>query len=459
MEQLKAKGLFVPKKKADKPPQNDSKQRKKDTTEKKRKSEGDEGAERPQKKAKKAAGGSGDKALVFPVLVRGLGEVSVADLQDVFSECGEIKSVKIAGGGKAILVFAAREAAGLACKLHGTEMDGGVIKVSKLSPEDASTAAAADGGGAASAQEEDDGLSLSVCINSVPEEATVDELKTACEAFGQVVKVKKDKKRANVAFCEFASKVSARLAAKRSVRVGRVLCKAVHLRSETVATSESKAAAAGTEPGAVKKQRGENRTVLVKGLAAGVTEAQVRSLFGDAPPEHVRFGGKAGDPFVFADFATKTAFRKALRVKSPTFQGRKLVIHEAKRVAEAEASTAAAPARARPASCRTILVKNLAYSSEPEVKLKAKIARVFKVCGAVKEVRLFMDRGTEAFKGMCFVEFAEAEALSAALQMNGACIASARARTHTHPHTRTRTRTRTHNAVCVCVRARTWMHT
>jgi RNA recognition motif-containing protein len=30
-----------------------------------------------------------------------------------------------------------------------------------------------------------------------------------------------------------------------------------------------------------------------------------------------------------------------------------------------------------------------------------------------------MDRGTETFKGMCFVEFGEPEALNAALQMNG----------------------------------------
>ena len=51
-----------------------------------------------------------------------------------------------------------------------------------------------------------------------------------------VTKVKRDKKRPNVAYCEFVSKVSARLAAKRSVRIGRGLCKTVHLSSSTVAT-------------------------------------------------------------------------------------------------------------------------------------------------------------------------------------------------------------------------------
>jgi hypothetical protein len=51
-----------------------------------------------------------DKGLVFPVLVRGLGEVSVADLKDVFSECGETAHVKISGGGKAIVSFASRDA-------------------------------------------------------------------------------------------------------------------------------------------------------------------------------------------------------------------------------------------------------------------------------------------------------------------------------------------------------------
>ena len=209
-KELKASGMFQPKKGGESKEPKEKK--KKEKKEKKRKSESGGAAQPPSKKAKPTR----DTDLVFPVLVRGLGEVSVADLQDVFSECGETKSIKISGHGKAIITFAGRDAAAMALKLHGTEMDGGVIKVSKLSPEEAK----ADPAAPAAPAEPDDGFSLSVCINQVPDEATVEEIQTACENFGEVVKVKKDKKRSHVAFCEFASKVSARLATKRSVRIG-----------------------------------------------------------------------------------------------------------------------------------------------------------------------------------------------------------------------------------------------
>jgi len=189
-KQLKASGQWKkPEKKAAPAPgateAKPKKTKEKKPKEKKRKS--DASAPPPAKKQKVAD----DKGLVFPVLVRGLGEVSVADLKDVFSECGETASVKISGGGKAIVTFASRDAAAMALKLHGEEMDGGVIKVSKLPPEPAAAAAAA---APAAPAEPDDGFSLSVCINQVPDEASIEEISTACEAFGAVTKVNCDKK-------------------------------------------------------------------------------------------------------------------------------------------------------------------------------------------------------------------------------------------------------------------------
>ena len=101
---LRASGILPAKKKqepktagqnsgAEGKPKKDTEKKKK---EKKRKSGGDGdgggggggggGQLPPAKKAKI----SDDKNLAFPVLVRGLGEVSVADLKDVFSECGEV---------------------------------------------------------------------------------------------------------------------------------------------------------------------------------------------------------------------------------------------------------------------------------------------------------------------------------------------------------------------------------
>jgi hypothetical protein len=53
----------------------------------------------------------------------------------------------------------------MALKLHGEEMDGGVIKVSKLPPQPAPAGNAAP----AAPAEPDDGFSLSVCINQVPD--------------------------------------------------------------------------------------------------------------------------------------------------------------------------------------------------------------------------------------------------------------------------------------------------
>ncbi len=93
----------------------------------------------------------------------------------------------------------------------------------------------------------------------------MEEISAACEAFGAVTKVKRDKKRAGVAYCEFASKVSARLATKRCVRIGRVLCKTVHLSSSTVATEQLQPTEQNVEAEAeVKKQKGACRTILVK---------------------------------------------------------------------------------------------------------------------------------------------------------------------------------------------------
>lgn len=343
----------------------------------------------PAKRAK----GTSEKNLVFPVLVRGLGEVSVADLQDVFSECGETKSIKISGHGKAIITFSGRDAAAMALKLHGTEMDGGIIKVSKLSPEEARADAAA-----AAPAEPDDGFSLSVCINQVPDEATVEEIQTACENFGEVVKVKKDKKRSNVAFCEFASKVSARLATKRCVRIGRTLCKTVHLKTASIETGEAKATPS-SQPDAVEgKDKEAGLTVLAKGMPEGVTVTEVREFFKECgEPADVRIGGSGGRALVFVDFPTKTSFRKAMRLKSPKMAGNVVLLTPAKKVSDkgAEKGAKSQQPRTRPASCRTIIVKNLAYGApgETEQKIKSKIARVFKVCGTVKEVRLFMDKG------------------------------------------------------------------
>ena len=42
----------------------------------------------------------------------------------------------------------------------------------------------------------------------MPLEATVEEIEAACDTLGAVGKVKIDKKRKNVAYCEFVSKVS-----------------------------------------------------------------------------------------------------------------------------------------------------------------------------------------------------------------------------------------------------------
>ena len=89
----------------------------------------------------------------------------------------------------------------------------------------------------------------------------MEEISAACEAFGAVTKVKRDKKRPGVAYCEFVSKVSARLATKRCVRIGRVLCKTVHLSSSTVVIEQPKAQNVEAD---VKKQKGACRTILVK---------------------------------------------------------------------------------------------------------------------------------------------------------------------------------------------------
>ncbi|KAJ1489000.1 hypothetical protein T484DRAFT_1781590 [Baffinella frigidus] len=128
----------------------------------------------------KAGGNKGAKrakpdppGTVYPILVRGLGGVSIVDLQDLFSECGTIKHVRITGQGKAIIDFETRVAAATAVKLDGSDVDGNKIRVATLMPTLSPEAEAAQKPEAVPVDEE--GYTYTVIVNSIPAGTTKEE--------------------------------------------------------------------------------------------------------------------------------------------------------------------------------------------------------------------------------------------------------------------------------------------
>ena len=366
-----------------------------------------------------------DETRLFPVLVRGLGEVSIADIEDLFSACGTIKSSRITGHGKAIVNFNERPSATAAHKLDGTEFEGRTIRVSLIKP--------VQNREIVTSQEVDDDtdLSFTVVVNNIPPGTNEDDLEVACQKHGVVSSVRLDPKKKDIAWIEFEDKKGARAAARKGVRVGRVICKAVRVMPKAFKAASSDGGE-GSGGGGGGGGKAGGTTALIRGIPDGATADEVRALYaGCGAIRDVRIACPASGRVAFVDFETKTSLHKARRLR-PTLKGAALSVKVARHVAPPRAAPAGAGAgaggeaadRRRPAFCRTIIVKNLPYQlGDTEERLKQRLKRVFQVCGSVAAVRPFMDRpedgGPPAFKGVAFVQFRETEAVDAALRMDG----------------------------------------
>lgn len=376
--------------------------------------------------------------MVFPLLVRGLGEVSVADLKDLFESCGTVRSCRIAGHGKAIIYFSDRDGQQRGHKLNGTDYEGSTVKTSLLKPSDA----------ASTIKERDDAMSgedtYSVVVNNVPPGTTHQEMEAAMEKHGEVSKVDPDKKSDTVWFVTYSDKTAARIASKKGARIGRALCKCVRVMPEGMKKAQGKDAGpedgeeedddedgeggGGSKPAQDKGEHGKTLTVLVKKLPADATREDIDGVFGDCGSiKDVRIATPAAGKMCFIDFETKTGMRKACKLKKAEIRGTLLEIKHAKNVKDMsnwEQSTTPVPRNDpshKPPDCRTVIVKNLPFDlGDTDDKIKNRIKRVFKACGSVQEVRLFMTyEEVPKFKGIAFVEFKEGDAAAAALKMNG----------------------------------------
>jgi len=176
-------------------------------------------------------------------------------------------------------------------------------------------------------------------------------------------------------------------------------------------------------------EHGKSLTVLVKNLAAEATRADVEKAFGDCGVlKAVRIATPASGKICFIDFETKTGMRKACKLKGLKIKGAAVEIKHAKNVKDTtlSANQSTTPVTRndpshKPPDCRTIIVKNLPFDlGDTDEKIKNRIKRMFKACGSVNAVRLFMTYEEEPkFKGIAFVEFKEGDAAGAALKMNG----------------------------------------
>jgi len=170
------------------PAEGEAKPHKPDQAERKRKREERAGASAAAAGAagggggeEKAGGNKGAKrakpdppGTVYPILVRGLGGVSIVDLQDLFSECGTIKHVRIVSAGKAIIDFETRIAAATSIKLDGTDVDGNKIRVATLKPTLSPEAEAAQKPEAVPV--DDEGYTYTVIVNTIPAGTTKEEV-------------------------------------------------------------------------------------------------------------------------------------------------------------------------------------------------------------------------------------------------------------------------------------------
>jgi RNA recognition motif-containing protein len=274
-----------------------------------------------------------------------------------------------------------------------------------------------------SREDDDDAdVSFTIVVNNIPPGTNEDELEVACQKHGVVTKVRLDPKKSDIAWVEFEDKKGARAAARKGVRIGRTVCKAVRVMPKAFKSATDGGGGGGGGGKAA------STTALVRGLPAGATADEVRALFADCGAiRDVRIACPASGRVAFVDFETKTSLHKARRLR-PTLSGAALSIKAARHVAPPSTGGGggedAAANRQRPAFCRTIIVKNLPYQlGDTEERLKQRLKRVFQVCGSVAAVRPFMDRpaddGPPTFKGVAFVQFRETEAVDAALRMDG----------------------------------------
>lgn len=189
-------------------------------------------------------------------------------------------------------------------------------------------------------------------------------------------------------------------------------------RSLLVEVAQSGTAKGHTKPG---KSRVEEKpsgctSVMVKGMAYSVTEADLKKVFKScgSGPVHVNIlsdretGASRGMAFV--DFEDEAAVDDAMRLHGTELKGRRFQMDYA-----APREKGKGPGE-KPPGCTSAVIKSLAYDVT-----EADLRKLFSSCGdGPSGIRMIKDKASGAFRGMAFVDFEGSEsAVDEAIQLHG----------------------------------------
>eukprot|EP00929_Paragymnodinium_shiwhaense_P010643 TRINITY_DN115463_c0_g1_i1.p1 TRINITY_DN115463_c0_g1~~TRINITY_DN115463_c0_g1_i1.p1 ORF type:complete len:538 (-),score=191.55 TRINITY_DN115463_c0_g1_i1:357-1970(-) len=257
-----------------------------------------------------------------------------------------------------------------------------------------------------------------VCVAGIP--LNVDEglLKRDFQECGEILAIRllrdrTTKKSRGIAFISFATKeaLDAALGFHGTDYGGREL---------VVQVAESKGKPAATNKTTPRQQGSDEKplgctSVMVKNLPYGVTEQELRKLFGGCGqgPANINIlvdkttGKSKGMAFV--DFDDGDAVDEAKKLSGNDFGGRFFEVDYAKPREKSQG-----PGE-KPEGCLSVVVKGLDYSVT-----EADLKKAFGKCGeGVEACRLSMDKKTGEFKGIAFLDFATDAAVEEAVKLHG----------------------------------------
>ena len=178
----------------------------------------------------------------------------------------------------------------------------------------------------------------------------------------------------------------------------------------------------------IKKQKysdsSENKSkncngVFIDGIPYTTTEKELKELFspfGEITtiklPKYQDTGRNIGYCHIY--YTNANSASKALKLDKYTIGKRFLNVSLAKKNFDELNETKKINPNNVPIDCLTAFIKNLPYEiSEKEVGDK------FRSCGKIKSIRFVYNSQTKKFKGFCYIDFKEHNALLKALELNG----------------------------------------
>ncbi|KAJ6365959.1 hypothetical protein OIU77_002513 [Salix suchowensis] len=164
-----------------------------------------------------------------------------------------------------------------------------------------------------------------------------------------------------------------------------------------------------------------SKTLFVGNLSFQVERADVENFFkGAGEVADVRFALDADQRFRgfgHVEFTTAEAAQKALKLNGTTFLGRdvRLDLAHEKGTNSKDSNSFQKGGRGQ---SQTIFVRGFDKSAG-EDEIRSSLQEHFGSCGEIKRISIPTDYDTGAIKGMAYLEFNDADALSKAFELNG----------------------------------------